>query len=286
MAGNYMDAPASRLAYDRDGSIGVIITATGTITALTGTQLQALNNESETGVGFSSRNRLALIFSYPVDIESIFLALDSSAVTWTIETSKDTTTGLDGTWTTQVAAGPNYLKDVKPNYRILAQLTSMLASTVSDEIRGLRISTPSNSTASVRALHVYGDFSPTATEERVAFWEPVTDQEVGPAHFDWGNVPRGSSADKTFRIKNLSDTLTANDIELYVEALTAGTPSVGSMFVFSDNGGATFLSSLSLGDLLPGAISPVITIRRVVPPNAQISVWSARIAADVTQWTE
>lgn len=286
MAGNYMDAPASRLAYDRDGSIGVIITATGTITPLTGAQLQALNDEGEGGVGFSSRNRLALVFTYPVDIEAIFLALDTSTTTWTIETSKDTTTGLDGTWTTQVASGPNYLRDVKPGYRILAQLTSMLTSAVSQEIRGLRITTPSNSTATVRALHVYGDFSPTATQERVAFWEPTLDQEVGPAHFDWGNVPRGSSADKTFRIKNLSGTLTAESVELYVEALTAGTPSVGSMFVFSTNGGATFLSSVNLGDFLPGAVSPVITIRRIVPASAQISVWSARIAADVTQWTE
>ena len=101
--------------------------------------------------------------------------------------------------------------------------------------------------------------------------------------FDGGDVPRSSSADKTFRIKNLSATYTANDVDLYVQALTPGSPSAAGMYTLSDDT-VTFQPTLNISTLAPGAISSVFTLRRVTPSDAPISTWSARLAADVNEW--
>lgn len=281
MAGNYMDAPASRLAYDRDGSIGVTITAAGAITSLTAADLRALNDESEGSPTFNTKARLAIIFSVPHDLVAIFLALNFSTLA-SIETSKDTTTGIDGTWTTQVAPAA-YVRDVRPQYRIAANLTPMLSGSDSQEVRGIRVSFLLNQTGGFRGLHIYGDVSSSATDDRLSFREASSDVEVGPTHFDWGNVPRASSADKTFRVKNLSTDQTAQSVEVFPEALTPGIPSVAGMLMLSLDG-VTFTPSVNLGDLSPGEVSPVITTRRVIPANAQVSVWSARFVADADTW--
>jgi hypothetical protein len=47
MTGSYMNAPALRQAFDRDGSVGAQISNTGLITAMTATQLRELNSEAE-----------------------------------------------------------------------------------------------------------------------------------------------------------------------------------------------------------------------------------------------
>ncbi len=282
MAGNYMDAPATRLAYDRDGSVAVTITAAGAITALGSTDIRALNDEDEGAPAFPSQARLAIVFSEPWDLTSIFVAL--SGGTPSIETSKDTTTGVDGTWTTQVASGPSYLRDVRPQYRIASNLTAMISGTTSQGIRGIRLSFGANTTVSIKALHVYGELSSTATTDRLDFRQVGSDVQVVSTHFDWGNVPRASSADKTFRVKNLSSTKTAHGVQVYPEALTPGVPSVPGMLMLSTDG-ITFTSSITLGDMAPGDISGTLYVRRVVPNNAQVSVWSARLVADAASWT-
>lgn len=284
MAGNYMDAPASRVAYDRDGSVGVGITNSGVMTQLTQTQLQAFNAETEVGTTLPTSSwRMAIVFPIPLDVRAVFLAMATSAAI-SIETSKDTTTGLDGTWTTQVAA-TSHLNDVRPNYRVLSELTSLPGGPANMDVRGVRIS-GSAILPALRALHIYGDPSGTATPDRIAAWHPTLDEPLGPTHFDWGNTPRSSSADRSFRIKNLSSTLVAEDIDVYVEALTPGVPSVAGMHTISANGGTTFLPTITITDLDPGEISDVLILRRDVPSTAQVSVWSARVAADVSTWTE
>jgi len=286
MAGNYMDAPATRIAYDRDGSIGAFFSASGVLDQLTASELRALNSEAETGVALASQSRVAIVFPAPMDIAAVFFAtnLNSSTALWSLETSKDTTTGIDGTWTTH-QSGLQLLKDVKPNYRIFSQLLLTIPGSDSQGIRGVRMSNTSQLTSTIRAFHIYADVSALATIDRLAFWHPTLDEEMEPAYLDWGNVPRGSSADRSFRIKNMSADLTANDVVVYTEALTPGTPSVAGMHTISDNGGSTFLNSITVPEILPGEISDELIVRRVVPTNAQVSVWSARIAADVTNWS-
>ena len=40
-----------------------------------------------------------------------------------------------------------------------------------------------------------------------------------------------------------------------------------------------------LGDLAPGGISPVLTVRRNTPTNAALSVWEPRIIAQASSWS-
>ncbi len=284
MAGNYMDAPATRLSYDRDGSIGAFFTSAGVLDQLTAGELRTINSEAETGVVMASQSRVAIVFPAPMDVAAVFFSTSAASPTWSLETSVDTTTGIDGTWITHQTL-VNSLKDVKPNYRIISQLLMTIPGTPSQNVRGVRLSASSAASSSIRALHIYADVSTLATTDRLAFWHPTLDEELEPNYFDWGNVPRGSSADKSFRIKNVSSDLTANDVTIYMEALTPGVPSVAGMHTISENGGATFLSSVTLTELLPGDLSSVLIVRRTVPLNAQVSVWSARIAADVANWT-
>lgn len=288
MAGNYMDAPAQRVAYDRDGTVVVVATTAGLLTQLNASQISALNSETELGFpNIASFNQLALIFPIPLDLKAIFFSTPSTdTVLWTFETSKDTTTGLDGTWTVHSAALGFTGKTVRPGYRLLSSLTLPTDNAAATKIRGLRVrlTVTSSSVSSLKALHVYADPSVTATTDRLSFWNPAIDEVLPPAYFDWGNVPRGSSADKSFRIKNLSSSLTANELQIYVEALTPGAPTVSGMHTISDNAGATFLNSVTIASLDPGEISGVLLLRRVVPSNALVSVWSARVAVDVTLW--
>lgn len=286
MAGSYMDAPAHRLAYDRDGSVGVSISNTGLLTALTGSQLIGMNTESESVNALPNGTyELAIIFPIPVDIAAIFVSANSTSPSMSVWTSQNTSTGVDGTWTQQVPAR-SFFQDVKPNYRRAATVTAIPGGSSSQGVVGLKLTaTTASITNFLRALHIYGTPSSGATPDRLAIWHPTLNQAVSPSYFDWGNAPRSSSADKSFRIKNLSGTLTANLVAVYVEALTPGAPSIASMHTLSDNGGSTFLSSLSIPSLAPGAISSPLILRRVIPANANVSTWSARIGADVGSWT-
>lgn len=287
MAGSYMNAPAMRQAYDRDGSVGMSVTSAGVLSPIPAAGLQAMNGESEAAYTLPVASRsLAIVFPIPLDLRAVFLALGNT-VSVRIETSRDTTTGIDGTWSTQFE-GATYNRTVVPNYRQASQLNTFPAVSANLGVRGIRLTDTSGAAnvTSVRAIHIYGDPSSTATPDRVVAWHPTLNEPVSPSYFDWGDVARSSSADRKFRIKNLSPTLTAEDIDVYVEALTPGVPSVAGMHTLSDNNGASFFPGLVLPDLSPGAISDVLTLRRVIPSNAQVSVWSARVAADVGEWTE
>ena len=102
-------------------------------------------------------------------------------------------------------------------------------------------------------------------------------------HIDWGDTVRGTSADRTFRVKNNSATLTANSIQLSTTVLTNTTPSLVNQFEYSDGG--AFAQTLDIGNLAPGAISPLITVRRNTDISATLSVWTARIDIEPTSWS-
>lgn len=286
MAGFYMDAPNDRVAWDRDGSVLTYITDGGSVLAQSASVRRALNSESESGTAtISSQRRVAVVFPVPMDCSAVFLATNFTTPL-VIETSKDTTNGLDGTWSSQFLTGLNTQRDVKPNYRLASALYLLQPNSTSSDLRGIRFSGVTNNFAGLlRAFHIYGTPSSAATTDRLALWHPTNDVKVPPTWFDWGNVPRSSSADRLFRIKNLSADLYAQDIDVYIDALTPGTPSVVSMHTLSEDNGVSFFTGLNLASLAPGEISPVLILRRVVPADALVSVWSARIAADVNLWS-
>jgi hypothetical protein len=271
------------MAFDRDGTQGVKIDGANNMSTMTNAELVSLNDEADTTVSqFGSPWKLCLIFPELRDLDGYFRNISGKQLT--VETSVDTTNGFDGTWVTLSAStGETAVNTVstKPNYRTGIASSTVLA------IRAIRFGGQYQNfgTSDFRSVHLYGEPVPGENPNRLALWHPTLDQRVTPAYFDWGNVPRSSSADRTFRVKNLSASLTANSVRVAMEALSDTTPSVPAQHTLSADG-TTFLAQVNIGALAPGAISAPLTLRRITPSNAVLSLWSFRVFAEsTTTWS-
>lgn len=290
MAGNYMNAPSDRVAYDRDGSLLVSLLGDGSVLNQPSATMRAVNAEGGTGWAMpSGTGKVAVIFPIPMDISAVFIFWGTTA-NINIHTSKDTTNGVDGTWTLQVGPTPAATA-LTPNYRMLAELEVFAPGATTTGVRGVRFEATNNpntglGNGTLRAFHVYAVPSSTATDDRLAFWHPTSDTKMPTTHLDWGDVPRGTTEDRSFRIKNLSDNRRAQGTVLFFEGLVSVAPPTVGMFMLSDNGGSTFQTDLELPDLEPGEISDVLVVRRTIPTTALVSVWTVRMVADVTTWQE
>jgi hypothetical protein len=273
LAGNYPDTPSWRMAYDRDGSVAVRIGATGTLTQLTQSEMIALNDEdgldqfvlsdiSET----TATAMLAVCFPEPRDIDGYYIHVGRGTAggfqtaTYWVDVSPNTTNGQDGDWI-EVAGPfdvPAEFPPVKPAYR------RDIVSETSFGMRGIRfrVFKELNTEIRVPVLHLYGEAAPGANPNRLELWHPTADEKLPPAWLDWGDVPRTSSADRQFRVKNLSPSLTANDVRVAMDVLTDALPSVPGQHTLSVGGGA-FLSQV----------------------NAAMGLWSFRLFAESNDWT-
>lgn len=280
MVGFYADSPSWRIAYDEDGTRGVIVNPSLVITDLVSADLVKLNDESNTtGVplGDTTSYYLALLFPCLMDIDACFAVMDTISRPSAIQTSVNTTNGVDGTWVTQsVGSAPGNI--LKPNMR------NDIVSGTWGGIRGVRFyCVASGTTRSITSIHLYGEPTAGQTLDRLVLWHPTLNQRVSAAYFDYGDTPRGSSADKTFRVKNLSPTLTATAPRISLEALTDGSPSVPGFHTLSKGSG--FASQQNLANIAPGGISAeTCTLRRTTPTNAQLGLWDLRIQAEATTW--
>lgn len=286
MVGFYPDAPGPRMAYDRDGTLGFNVNSTGTsIVALTGTQMQNMNDESGSTAGPTIQNAvgaaLVLIFPELRDVTHHFRQFNAST-TSSVESSVDTTNGFDGTWLTVNALAASPTADPQPAYRT-AQVAAAGNNT---SIKAIRFKNGQTGSLIVSTIHLYGKVS-AANPNKLELWHPTLDQAlyVTPAYLDFGDFPRNSSVDKSFRIKNRSTTLTANTITVSREALTdAASPTHISEETLSYNGGA-FGSTASLSSLAPGAISQLFTLRNAPGSTSVLGIFNQRIVATAASWS-
>lgn len=291
MAGNYPDEPSSRMAHDKDGTRWIVAGEGGSPRDLTPTEVALLNSErvitSSTPQGVHDQGNptiLAAIFPEKRDLAGYFFRFrifgsggTQNLVFYGAQSSADTTNGLDGNWSDFAGASATDSTALEL-YRTGIQSASRLG------IRGVRFRYNNKSRDNlINNVHLYGTPSPGANIDRLDLWHPTLDEVVPPAYFDWGDVPRGSSEDRLFRVKNRSATLTANDVTIGVEALTDASPSVPAQHTLSHNGGS-FLGQIDIGSLAPGAISLPVTLRRVTPTNAQLWIWAARVFAESDDW--
>lgn len=296
MAGNYPDYPSYRIPFDKDGSVGVGITGGGVITQFTSTEMTRLNDEDDANeLNASAYNKVAILFPRLMDIDGYFMRVKDQ-FGWNyqvnaLEKSSDTTNGLDGTWTSIVnpfavstdsgATSPSVNKATVPAYREEIRSLTQLG------VKGLRWninSGPGAGGPKIQTIHIFGEPAAGENTDLLALWHPTLNQRVGVAYFDWGNVPRSSSADKTFRVKNLSSTLTAVAPRVAMDVLTDASPSVPGWHTISKGSG--FAAQQTIGDLGPGAISSeTLTLRRTTPSNAVFGLWAMRVFAESTTWT-
>ena len=277
------------MAYDRDGSVGFMLNVNNAVTQLSTAQMQALNNESTDGYGFPNPSpgfgqlqAIGLIFPQPHDLVDYFVCAptgNTDATVNRIDVSADTTTGADGTWT-QVTAAMVNSQTVTPQYRNAIQAIS------EPGIKGIRFFFKFNSSDSitVQAVHLYGDITAGDEGDILQVWSPTTDARISGSALDFGDVPRSNVSQKQFRLKNRSATKTANNVVVGLEALTDGTPSLGSQHQFSLDG-STWASTVTVTAIAPGAISPIVYVRRSTDAAAALSVWAARVTAVAGSWT-
>lgn len=284
MAGNYADAPSWRMAYDRDGTQGYY-GSSGGMTQLTQAQVQAMNAEGGGGFqwntgGYNGGQWITLIFPEKRDIDAYALFVWGNNYSLSgVRISTDTTNGIDGTWTT-VSSPQNNGSNVKPGYRTGIQQSSFLG------VKAISWSPYCNSAnyggdVSVNLVHLYGEPVPGENPDRLEIWHPTLDQRVGPAYFDWGDTPRGSSATKPFRVKNISNGKTAQSVRVAMELLTDTTPTILSQEALTLDG-SSWLAQVNVGDLAPQQISATVQMRRTTSDTAVMGLWSYRVFAEST----
>jgi hypothetical protein len=284
-AGNYVDVPEHRMAYHRDGTAVVDITAGSVITELTGVEKANMNDESDATAFVTSNSKLAMIFPQLRDIAAYFAAGDNGFSLDALKKSADTTNGVDGTWVTIIA---NWARSgvTSPNYRTAIQSISATG------VKALRWEFSGGAyPLNFKALHVYGNYTAGQASflklwrpSSAAFGEPIGDFEAGGAFFDFGDVPRSSSTDRKFRVKNTAAALTANNVNVSIGALTDTAPSVPGQYLFSTDG-VNFFANINIGNLAPGALSANLWVRRTTPANAVFGLWTALIVAAAGSWT-
>jgi len=283
MAGNYPNAPSWRMGYDTDGTQGYRVVR-GVVTPLSGTDLVNLNNEATgdavlTAFGMFDYGEVVLIFPEKRDLDAFFGKGRTGGLgggTATVTTSVDSTNGVDGTWTTAGTFAIGTFSDgnakVAPDYREAVSTTKL-------GIQAVKFAGAS----ALMAIHIYGEITAGQTLDRLLVWHPTLDERVSPSWFDWGDVPRNSSDTRQFRIKNMSPTKTATNVRVAMEVLTNQSPSVPGQHALSLNGGS-YTAQQTISTLAPGAVSGILTLRRLTPANAQLGAGSFRVFSEAQSW--
>lgn len=285
MVGAYPDPPSHRLPWDRDGS--TIVRVTSTVSEYSQTVKERLNNERResegngTG-GMSHEGYVCILLAAPMTLEAWWAnGTDSDwEGTGQLQVSSDTTNGLDGTWT---SVGGDSFSGRQPAIRWRDNWIPL--DSVANVV-GARFNSKGSfdDRREIVNFHLYGTYE--SENPALMLWDPDVDQRLDSAHLDWGDVARGTTATKRFRVKNTSADMLAEGVTLSDEALTDGSPTNVGQHDFSDDGGASFADPLDIGDLDPGEISSELLLRRDMANDADLGVWALRVLAQATAWSE
>lgn len=275
------------IPYHIDGSNVYADATTGSPTLLDATNRGHLTKQygdtTVIGSAVNTTRYLGIQFAAPVDIKMWHAEWAGTASGSTqpslgaLEWSTTTTNFQDGTWTAYSGTGQQNVGQTS----FLQTNNDVSGSGVTGvtHVR-LRVSGGTTQTANLRTLLLYGNYTSGFGLE---LWHPTLDQRLTQPNLYYGDVPRSTSGDLTFRVKNSSPTLTANSITVQPLGSYETTPTNASQFTLS-NGGA-YASSVNIGNLAPGAISSVVTLRRSTLSNAVTGVWAVRVRATAGSWT-
>lgn len=299
MAGLYADIPGTLFALDQDGSVVKWrnYTLATSWTDISGSIAEALKpttanfiNLLAPGNAQSEYCQVSFAFPEPRTINGIYAHFGTNdggqgVVNFTWEYSTDTSDGTDGTWTTFTATFNNFGQhdqigdSSKPYYR------SDIAAVSLANVKGLRVrfncTYPWNQTFRMFVVHIYGS-RPLSGVDRLSFWNPSSDQALTAAYLDFGDIAQGSTQTRQFRIKNISGSLTANNITIAVSDILPEYTGTGIQ-LSTDN--VTYQSSIGIGNLAPGAISSTLYVRRAVPVAETPTQRNARLLANAATWS-
>ncbi len=281
MAGSYPDVPGYRFAYDTDGTV-LVSCATNLVGPITtyDNAFKSILNQNSASVPANLPTfgaYLIFIFPEPRTITGYFLNIAGAGPpNGIIQTSDDTTTGLDGTWTTQTNSY-SFISNssTSPTYRTSIEPVDW------QDITAVRVATHNWGN---HAIHFYGYIADTESPDRLRVVD-TSDDDIA-AQLDFGNIPQRSSVTKQFKVINNSTTQTADNITVSVAATAHSDASptlVGQYQVSTDN--VAFANSVNIGDLGPEESSGTLYLRNAVADTAQLGLWTARITASAAEWS-
>lgn len=135
-------------------------------------------------------------------------------------------------------------------------------------------------------LHLYGDLETTfSTQGKIAAWSSDRDERLKYSEFDFRNLPRASSTEVKFRLKNLSTTQGAVGVEMFIPPVDFSTSAtVASSQVMFSMDGETWTERITLLSLTSGSVSPTIHARIIVPKDAEIEDFRLKAQILVQEW--
>lgn len=281
MAGSYPDVPGYRFAYDQDGTVVVDHNfMTSTVTTLTSTNLNTLNNEDPTqqyGVAYVTNNTGTVAYLFPEQRSITGVLLNCLWVAHTVEWSNNTTNGADGTWTNVVGV-------TRQNTASHLNLRTGISTINVVNVTALRFNYSGGNINQrfIRNIHLYGSIATAESPDRLRIVD-LGDDDIA-AQLDFGNLAQRASSTRQFKVKNNSTTLDANNITVSLDAPTNASPSlIGQYQVSTDN--VAFANAVNIGTLAPGAESGTMYVRLNPASNAQLGPWTARIIANAVSWS-
>lgn len=281
MAGFYPDAPSRRMATDVDGTTGMWMRQdlTGGSSAFTVANLANLNSEVEQlslDMGYNQPGKYAwLQFPQKRDVDGTFLSIHTSGVPGQLATSVDTTNGIDGTWVEKVANYPDI-------YTTAVLWREDIELYTAAGIYGTRIAVGSTGATYQRwaTWHTYGTITAGETPDRLLFLDTTDSDNEFTAPLDYGEIARGTTQDRTIKLKNNSASLQINTIQITAEDsyLDAGT-----LYEFSDDD-ITYSATLALGNLTFGS-EILVYVRQTLDDAETLGIMAGRFKASHASMT-
>lgn len=280
--------PGNRMAIDRDGTSAIRVDREGGFDSLVlGETL--LNEEGaasgtsywpESGAGTGSIGDFVLLFPFIRNVRGWYIrvqnhtAIGPSATP--VEYSLDTTDGMDGEWISASATWGD-VGSANPSTSWRDEITSASPAFDCKAVR-FRYSGGFDD-LSLENVHLFGVKVDVATRLQI---NDILDQgQVSVSALDWGDVPFKSSRDIRFRVKNVSPSVIAEDVQV---TLDGGSPLFVDRHLLSYDDGLTYGPSVVLGRIEPGDVSGPVTLRHVTPDGVESGPFALRIIAEALSW--
>lgn len=285
MAGSYPNVPSRRMATHNDGTVGVrssggFPTGSNVMTDIPVAQMDVMSAEDVAGSGPSITNTgpfAAYIFPELREVDGVYASMDDGGTFGDpMYVSGDTTNGASGTWVS-VGSALGAVNALLPDYR------DSILSLAESNRRGIRtnVTGVSGGGGTLDRWHIYGEISSGETPDRLLFIDEATGLEFVLSQ-DYGDVPRGSSEDFEWRIKNNSAGLTANTVQYTAADLFGGS---AAWYTFTLPGGSTYAATQQIATIAAATTTGIIKTRRISVAAAPLSLHAARQYLNTASWS-
>lgn len=271
-----------RMPYDIDGTeIGrnTSVFGNGITSWLTSEQKIEMNDEDRVAIETSAYHfRICRWWFFPEKREVEAMSFGADALfgnDFVLEGSNDTVNGIDGTWETATfpSGSPSVVAE-SDTWR--AQIKPVSFSGSYKVIRLHAYKNASTTTRNIYHIHLYGRKAAGETPDDILFCDASTGAEK-TALMDWGDQPEGTTEIDSFKVKNVSASKIANDINLQLNHAD---------FLMSWSPDGPWTATLDIATLGIGALSNTIYIRnKLGPPLLLLGPYAARVIASVGSWS-